>query len=237
MNPRSDKQALTLIVYDADRIQHPEAQIFDIGYWETQGGVTGEAVGRGSAWFLETPFGDAVLREYLRGGLPGRFVRKHYLFTGWRRSRPVAEFNILVELHRLGLPVPRPLAALTRRCGLLYTGSLLTARIHGARTVADVMAARSADAAFWARVGACIRRFHDQGVVHADLNARNILVDETNAVYLIDFDRAKRTPGATARFAANLERLKRSFEKLWPEADRGRLADCWSSLEQGYVAA
>ena len=107
MNPRSDKRALSLIVYDADRIQHPQAQLFDVGFWKAQGCVVGEAVGRGSAWFLETPFGSAVLREYLRGGWPGRFIRDRYVFTGWSRSRPVAEFNILVELHRLGLPVPR----------------------------------------------------------------------------------------------------------------------------------
>ena len=236
MKPRSDKQALSLIVYDADRIQHPKAQIFDIGFWKARGGVVGEAVGRGSAWFLETPFGEAVLREYLRGGLPGRFVRDRYLFTGWSRSRPVAEFNILVELHALGLPVPRPLAALTRRRGPLYSGCLLTERIPGVRPVADSMAERVGDAAFWARIGTCIRRFHDQGVVHADLNARNILVDAAGAVYLIDFDRARRTPGASARFAANLRRLRRSFEKLWPDSVRDRLDDCWIELEQGYVA-
>jgi 3-deoxy-D-manno-octulosonic acid kinase len=237
VNPRSDKQALSLIVYDADRIQHPQAQIFDVDFWKAQGCVVGAAVGRGSAWFLQAPFGAAVLREYLRGGWPGRFIRDRYFFTGWSRSRPVAEFDMLVELHRLGLPVPRPLAALTRRRGLFYRGCLLTERIPGARTVADLMAERSADDAFWARIGAGIRRFHDHGVVHADLNARNILIDERDTVFLIDFDRARRAPGANARFAANLGRLRRSFDKLWPESGRGRLDDCWTSLEQGYVAA
>lgn len=237
MKPRSDKQALSLIVYDADRIQHPVAQLFDLDYWKAQGGVAGEAVGRGSAWFLETPFGAAVLREYLRGGLPGRFIRNRYLFTGWARSRPVAEFNMLVELHRLGLPVPRPLAALTRRHGLLYGGCLITARIPGARTAADLMAERSADEPLWRGIGACIKRFHAQGVVHADLNARNILVDGSNTVFLIDFDRARRAPGANGAFARNLGRLRRSFDKLWPAGERERLDPCWRALEQAYVAA
>jgi 3-deoxy-D-manno-octulosonic acid kinase len=237
VNPRSDKRALSLIVYDADRIQHPEAQIFDVGFWKIQDCVVGEAAGRGSAWFLETPFGSAVLREYLRGGWPGRFIRDRYVFTGWSRSRPVAEFNILVELHRLGLPVPRPLAALTRRRVLFYGGFLLTERIQGARAVADLMAERAEDDGFWARVGAGIRRFHDHGVVHADLNARNILVDETDTVFLIDFDRARLAPGGSARFAANLKRLRRSFDKLWPESEHARLEACWKCLEQGYVAA
>jgi 3-deoxy-D-manno-octulosonic acid kinase len=99
------------------------------------------------------------------------------------------------------------------------------------------MAERAEDDAFWARIGAGIRRFHDHGVIHADLNARNILVDAADTVFLIDFDRARRIPGASAQFAANLERLRRSFDKLWPESARGRLDDCWIRLEQGYVAA
>jgi 3-deoxy-D-manno-octulosonic acid kinase len=31
----------------------------------------------------------------------------------------------------------------------------------------------------WRATGACIRRFHEEGVVHADLNARNILIRDS----------------------------------------------------------
>ena len=234
MKPLAQKQDSVLIVYDADLVQHPGRHLFDAGYWEEQGGLAGEAIGRGSAYFLETPFGEAVVGEYLRGGLPGRFNRDRYLFTGWERSRPVAEFRILTELSTMGLPVPFPLAAYTQRRGLLYTGSLLTRRIMNSLPLADLIAGNSDNPAFWQRTGACIRRFHDHGVIHADLNARNILIDLENRVYLIDFDRARIEPGQQTAYARNLDRLHRSFEKLWPEAVRDRLLPCWDDLLGGY---
>lgn len=234
MKPRSHKQESVLIVYDADHVQHPGEHLFDAGYWEEQGGLAGEAVGRGSAYFLQTPFGDAVLREYLRGGVPGRFNRDRYLFTGWERSRPVAEFRILADLSAAGLPVPQPLAAITQRHGPVYTGSLLTRRIMDSLPVADLAARRSDEPGFWKAIGASVRRFHDHGVVHADLNARNILVDMEDRVYLIDFDRARLEPGQAAAYARNMKRLRRSFEKIWPEPLRARLDPCWDELINAY---
>ena len=199
--------------------------------------MTGEAVGRGSAWFIDAPFGAAVLRRYLRGGWMARISRDRYLFTGWRRSRPVAEFRVLERLESLGLPVPAPLAAGVRRRGLVCTGAVLTRRIPGVRPLADLLAARAQDADLWRRVGACVRRFHDAGVVHADLNARNILVDAGGAVYLIDFDRARIRNGAERRFRRNLRRLHRSLVKLWPTGQpAGQRAASWAQLERGYRA-
>ena len=62
-------------------------------------------------------------------------------------------------------------------------------------------------------MGDCIARFHQQHVYHADLNANNILFDESGRVYLIDFDR-----GAIKKHGrwkqANLQRLQRSLFKL-----------------------
>jgi 3-deoxy-D-manno-octulosonic acid kinase len=234
MNPRSHKQGSAFIVYDADRLQHPGAELFDAEYWHRQGGLAGEAMGRGSALFLETPFGDAVLKHYLRGGLPGRFIHDRYLFTGWKRTRPLAEFHILAQLSEAGFPVPRPLAAIARRTGPVYTGSLLTARIADALPLADEVVGHEDEPDFWAAVGSCIRRFHDHGLVHADLNARNILVGRGNRIYLIDFDRARMAPGRPAEYARNLARLKRSFDKLWPQAVLDRLEPCWQSLLGAY---
>ena len=62
------RQDSLLIVYDAEQVQHPRADLFDPGYWDKRGCVTGEAVGRGSAWFIDAPFGAVVLRRFgLRG--------------------------------------------------------------------------------------------------------------------------------------------------------------------------
>lgn len=225
-----------LIVYDADVIQHPGPHLFDGRYWAQQDRLAGEAVGRGSALFLETPFGAAVLRQYLRGGLPARINRDRYLFTGWERSRPVAEFRILARLQEAGLPVPEPLAAMTRRRMMLFTGSLLTRRIDGALPLADLVLRRANSEQLWGDTGACIRRFHDYGAIHADLNARNILVDLQDRIYLIDFDRARIQKGAGGAFARNLKRLRRSLEKVWPPSRQSSLEPCWQRLLDGYHA-
>ena len=229
------RQDSLLIVYDAEQVQHPRADLFDPGYWDKRGCVTGEAVGRGSAWFIDAPFGAVVLRRYLRGGLIARISRDRYLFTGWARSRPVAEFRVLERLAAAGLPVPAPLAAGLRRRGLLYTGGLITRRIPGARPLADLLPDRAQDTGLWRRVGAGVRRFHDAGLIHADLNARNILVDAEGSVYLIDFDRARIRRGAERRFRRNLVRLHRSLVKVWPPGQpAGLLASSWTELEHGY---
>jgi len=234
---RSHKQDDLAIVYDAERIHQPTPELFDPQHWERQGLVAGQAVGRGSALLLETGFGPAVLRQYLRGGWPAKFSRESYLFTGYGRSRPHAEFNVLATLTGMELPVPAPLAALCRRRGLVYRGWLLMERIMHVQALADLLGERTRGPALWRAVGATIARFHRAGVVHADLNARNILVGPDDAVHLVDFDRAHLSAEATAACRANLRRLQRSLEKLWPAADRDRLAICWSDLMDGYYAA
>ena len=211
MKPQTHKQDSQVIVYDADCIEQPGTELFDAESWEKSGGLVGLAEGRGSALLLETSFGPAVLRRYLRGGQAARFSRDRYFFTGFERSRPLQEFNILVTLQSMGLPVPHPLAAQCVRDGLFYTGPEL-----------------------WRATGACIRCFHEQGVVHADLNARNILVRGLETVYLIDFDRASVKKDAHRSFEANLRRLRRSLEKLWPGSERQNLEKCWSTLMQSY---
>ena len=208
--------------------------MFDRGYWVKQGSVTGEAAGRGKALLLDTDFGQAVLRQYLRGGWAAKASRDQYVFSGFGNSRPMMEFAILEQLCEAGLPAPRPIAAMCAREGALYRGWILMRMIPEAQPLADLVGARRDDAELWREVGACIRRFHDHGLVHADLNARNILVGPANDVHLIDFDRARIRKGDSRAFASNLKRLKRSLNKVWPEPDRQQLPWCWLRLQEGY---
>jgi len=231
VKPQTHKQDSRVIVYDADRIQQPGTLLFDADAWAQKGAITGMAQGRGNALMLETEFGSAVLRHYLRGGWVGRFNRDRYLYTGFEKSRPLAEFRVLAELYQSGLPVPRPLAAQCVRDGLFYRGDLLTQRIPGATPLADMADDILSSEHLWQATGACIRTFHDHGVAHADLNARNILIDKSNTVFLIDFDRARVQVGASGFFQANLKRLHRSLAKFFnPE----QLLRGWAQLLQGY---
>jgi 3-deoxy-D-manno-octulosonic acid kinase len=190
--------------------------------------------GRGSAWFIESDKLSAVLRHFSRGGLPRHLVEKHYLFTGRHRVRSVAEFLLLHELSERGLPVPRPIACGYRlRAGLSYRAAILMERIPDARPLSDYVG--SDDESLWHQAGACIRRFHDAGVYHADLNCMNILVAEQ--IYLIDFDRGALRPkgaGAAAWKQKNLDRLLRSVNKCLAGADPAMRDQLWKALLLGY---
>lgn len=221
------------IVYDADRVQQPGSDLFNPDYWQQAGAISGKAQGRGNALLLETPFGPAVLRHYLRGGFAARFSRERYLFLGYSRSRPIAEANMLARLEALGLPVPEVLGAICSRHGLVYTGALLTRRIPAATPLVDLLAARGEPGQLWIKIGACIRRFHSAGVYHADLNVRNILVDGQQRVWLIDFDRARMLDANHKDLAGNLERLKRSLHKA-NVLTLPHLENCWNDLMMGY---
>ena len=84
-------------------------------------------------------------------------------------------------------------------------------------------------------MGACIHKFHRAGVSHADLNARNLLLNRSSGkVYLVDFDRCTMNPGTLVDGKSNLARLKRSLLKLWPRDNLGSLQACWQALLGGY---
>lgn len=166
--------------------------------------------GRQAAWFVEGPWGHAVLRQYRRGGLVARISRDLYVWQGESKTRSFAEFGIMDMLWRAGLRVPRPLAAAYwRRGGMLYRAALLTQRLENAVPLADCMA--QADPV---RVAQSIADMHAAGVWHADLNAHNILLDPAGKAWLIDFDRARAGGCDKSQRQGNLMRLKRSMIKL-----------------------
>lgn len=191
------------------------------------------AGGRGSAWFVESGQGEMVLRQYRRGGLAARLSERSYLFTGWRSTRSFREFELLTVLHDRGLPVPEPVAAFAQRHLLCYRAAILIRRLQGAVPLPE--AGNIDDEALWQEVGRTIRRFHDAGLDHVDLNCDNILV-AGRKVYLIDFDRcrlrgATRNRGGWAR--QNLHRLRRSVEKRLGQAPVQKSL-FWGCLMAGY---
>lgn len=239
MNPVVINKKAFAVTYDASLADVPGVEFFTPEYWQSRNALSGEALGRGSTWFVDAPFGRGVLRRYLRGGWVARISRQSYFFTTVSRSRPFREFAILSRLYEQGLPVPRPVAALCEHKGLVASGSIMTMRIEAAQTLADLLPAGDGPMLAgddWQRVGGCIRRFHRAGAWHADLNARNILLDGDMQVYVIDFDRGRLTRGAEVNGKRNLERLKRSLEKLWPAESFDLLPAAWEELLKGYHA-
>ncbi|WP_242674423.1 3-deoxy-D-manno-octulosonic acid kinase [Marinobacter halodurans] len=202
-------------------------------FWGTRA-VSVSSGGRGSAWFIDGLRGGMVLRHYLRGGYVAKVSRAAYLYTGEERTRSFAEFRLLTQLRDLKLPVPEPIAAHYRRFnGVFYEAAILLGRIENVTPLGDCVADLAEDD--WFRLGQLLRRFHEAGVNHADLNCFNILL-QGQAFYVIDFDKG-RIEAAQSDEAPwrqrNLDRLYRSLVKLTrPEWDLGQ---CWQSLEKGYA--
>lgn len=203
------------ILFDAALSVQPDDHWFDPGHWRALGKLRDQARGgRGSVVFVETPAGVCALRHYHRGGRVAPLLGDRYLWTGPERTRGFAEFRLLAELRRRGLPVPAPIAARYRPRGIYYTADLLTRRIEHTRTLAEFVRNDQLDGELAGRVGALVAQFHGQGVDHADLNAHNVLVGP-NGLWLLDFDRGRINASSQQGWGlGNLKRLRRSLLKL-----------------------
>jgi len=210
------------------------ADLFDPLKLEKAGVLNGKAQGRGEAWFIRYRGHSWVLRHFRRGGLVGRFVNDCYFGWNLERTRAWAEWRLLDDLYCKGLPVPRPVAAAVQRGFGFYRADLLTELIPDSQSLSARLTVEPQSEDFWKELGVCLRRFHDEGVYHADLNAKNILIDACSQVFLIDFDRgAFRPPGAWMQ--NNLQRLKRSLLKMKGVTESFYFEETeWQLLLEGY---
>ncbi len=222
------------MLYDTQRTSNFSSEFFEPEYWRRHDAIEGTARGRGTTWFIRTgDGGHFVLRHYRRGGFVAKFSTDRYWFRSESETRSFAEWYLTYHLHRAGLPVPAPIAARYRRAGMFYTADLITQRIENSESLAQRLLSGPLSLLQWIAIGRCIRRFHDAGVCHADLNAHNILL-APDQVYLIDFDRGTlRKRGWWAD--ATLVRLYRSLEKVTLlDAPESFSDQDWHSLLAGY---
>lgn len=206
----------THILYDQAVLTEPSPEWAFATHWAQHDRIMHRLGGRGQAVWValdEANSGQqAVLRRYQRGGLMAKLTSDHYLYLGLERTRAVREFRLLGTLNARGLAVPRPLMATIEREGpMLYRQSLMTQAIVGAQPLAQVMADGST--IDWNGLAKVLALFLDQGVFHPDLNANNILLDQEQQWWLIDFDRARLGPSPRPG-RCMVKRLCASFEKL-----------------------
>jgi len=166
-----------------------------------------------------------ILRRYQHGGVFGGFTGMLHLGP----SRALKELHVTARAEASGAPVPHVIClALWPAAGPFWSALIGTREERGARDLLEVLVA-SEDArarrALLCEVGAAVRRLHDAGVEHRDLQLRNILVVEENGkrrIVVIDLDRAVyHSSGrlASRLRARSLGRLTRSAVKngLWRE--------------------
>jgi 3-deoxy-D-manno-octulosonic acid kinase len=153
--------------------------------------------------------GTAVIRPCRRGGFIRRMVEDRYFLS----NRPLHELRVHTYLHEQGVAVPEPLGVCYERRGVWFRGCMATREVHATDLLEYLVASPADPEQSLHEVGKLVCEMHDQGVYHADLQIRNILVGAEHA-YIIDFDKARRST-KVSRFqrARNLLRLRRSFTK------------------------
>lgn len=224
------------ILYDASVIEHPDADLFDIDRLRQQADAQSLAAGRSHAVFFNHLGHALVLKHYQRGGKIAAVMGDKYIGSNCERSRAFREWRLLQAMRKLVLPVPLPVAAQCEQYGLFHRADLVTQQIHDVTPLAEHLLHQRCDQKTWIAIGHCIRRFHDASVYHADLNARNILLNVgTRDIYLIDFDKGAFRYLGDAWKAANLARLQRSLLKFKSLHQNFNFdADDWNALLSGY---
>ena len=132
--------------------------------------------------------GSVVVKYYTRGGLVRYLVKRRYL--RWGKTRCQIEYEILQKVRGLSVSAPEPIA-FAYRGGLFYKGWLVTKKIKEQQTLAQLSCTDEEHAHI------VMKELIDQvsiliknNIFHVDLHPGNVLVDSSDRVFLLDFDRA-----------------------------------------------
>jgi 3-deoxy-D-manno-octulosonic-acid transferase len=226
------------VLVEAGGFTKPSQSFFDPHCWLQFDAVIGQSTGRNTVWFVQAKQQRWVLRHYYRGGLIGKLNKDRFLKVPVPQSRAMAEFQLLQQMHQLGLPVPRPVAALFSTGKISYRADILLELVDGSLDLAKLLRQQALSPVQWQQIGAMIRRFHDAQIYHSDLNCHNILQGPDGKFWLIDFDKCGQRTGEHWK-EQTLARLQRSLHKEASlAADKGQswhvtLTE-WQLLIQGY---
>lgn len=153
--------------------------------------------------------GPVVVKFYTRGGVLRRLNREKYLRLGASRAR--REFDFLLSAAAAGVSVPEPVAFATRGT-LFYRAWLISRAVSGPRTLAALSRVDPDRAqTLLPLVTENVRKLIFGAICHVDLHPGNILIDDRDAVYVIDFDRARFFTGSTRQ-------LWKRYQRRWQRA-------------------
>ncbi len=223
------------IYYNPTFVSEDIESIFYPQYWQNKDLILGCATGRGTTWFIKMPAIEAALRHYRRGGLLGKIINDHYLFLGWSKTRSLLEFKLLEQLNQAGVNVPRPIAARVKKKAFSYQADLLCEKIADAQDLVAILKNTPLPDTIYHKIGQEIQKMHQAQINHTDLNIHNILIDKTDKIWIIDFDKCSKCKGDSWK-EKNLQRLKRSFYKELKKHNIHWHESNWQALLAGYRA-
>ncbi len=181
-----------------------------------------------------------MVRHYLRGGAVARFLTDRYVAVG--KPRPMVEACASRQARERGVPTPAAVAGAVYFAGPFYRADLVTEEVPDASDLARVLfgpepAPVDGEAALTAS-GRLVRRLERAGLLHPDLNAKNIVLHgarEEPRAHLVDLDRCRaRTLGIPAPAFPMRRRLERSLRKFELRTGRRLSAKAWAALREGF---
>lgn len=153
--------------------------------------------------------GPVIVKRYTRGGVIRHFNRNIYL--KFSRYRCQSEYGLLLFLDRLGVSVPQPIA-FAYQGNFFYHAWLITREIQNTCTLAEFSRqnpdkTRTVMQDLAQQLDILIKNH----IHHVDLHPGNVLVDNHNNLFIIDFDKARTTP-------QNRHKLQKKYIRRWQRA-------------------
>lgn len=200
--------------------------------------------GRGRIYIIPGPTSRRwVVRHLSHGGLLAPITGDRFLNVG--HPRPFNELSLSVKLSELGIATPAVVAAVLYPAGMSYRGDVAREEIDNALDLADCLfksgTAGPGRSAAIAAAGGLIGSLHAAGVIHPDLNIRNVLIQhggDRPIAYILDTEKCRLTSrlSQSAR-RGMLERFERSARKF--ESRTGSVLDSqeWQAFSSAYDRA
>lgn len=188
------------------------------------------------------PGGRWLVRRLGHGGTLAPITGDRFLKLG--RARPFNELILSEQLRGLGIPTPAVRAAVVYHAGRwLYRGDIAREEIGDARDLAACLFGPPpleppAGAAILAAAGHLVGSLHAVGLVHPDLNLRNVLIEGEAAAprgHILDLEKCRIVSGLNrVQRERMLARFERSARKL--EGRTGRPIDkaAWEAFYEAY---
>jgi len=156
--------------------------------------------------------GSVVIKHYRRGGIIRHLIKQRYLRCG--KTRCQMEYELLQKVRSLGINAPDPVA-FAHRGRLFYQCWLVTREIKDHQTLVQISLSNQEQARMvMQEVVKQVTILIKNKILHVDLHPGNVIVDNQNRVYLLDFDKAGIFPrGKNALRARYLRRWNRAIQK------------------------
>jgi 3-deoxy-D-manno-octulosonic acid kinase len=153
--------------------------------------------------------GSVVIKHYTRGGIIRHIVKRSYI--KWGKTRSQLEYETLRKVGSLGVNVPEPVAY-AYQGGLFYRAWLVTREITQQKTLAELSRIDEGKTRIAMKeVVMQVTTLINNNIHHADLHPGNVLVENADRVFILDFDKSSLSWG-------NKNTLRDKYLRRWRRA-------------------